>query len=289
MRTSSCILAMALAGASPAWAQKVTNPDWAEKPSGEALAESFPKLASMLGVDGMVVVSCLVTAKGATDDCRAVYESPAGLGFADAALGMAKTFKMKPKTIDGRPVDGGSVRFPLHFRLPAQPASKKVSETIAGSEVFGPPTAKALELAGKIVGDQDTSRKARLQFEIDLMPLIDAKWPGVDEKTRDDGVESLRAGLNAYLVELEAAMARAYAANFSEQELADIEAFTSTPSGQAFLARLSKVSQEVRPPKDAAKVILEASRAAFCARHACVAEPPPAGLPDPHVTPPPTP
>jgi protein TonB len=47
-----------------------------------------------------------------------VSEDPADYGFGDAALKIAKTFKMKPQTKDGAPVDGGQVRIPIRWVLP---------------------------------------------------------------------------------------------------------------------------------------------------------------------------
>src|SRR5262249_18076189 len=65
---------------------------------------------------GRVVLSCRVDDEGGLVDCATDEESPAGEGFADAALKMAPIFRMKPLTIDGRPVAGGSVQIPIVFR-----------------------------------------------------------------------------------------------------------------------------------------------------------------------------
>ena len=40
------------------------------------------------------------------------------MGFGDAAMKLSKLFKMRPQTKDGQPVDGGTVRIPIAFRLP---------------------------------------------------------------------------------------------------------------------------------------------------------------------------
>ena len=54
-------------------------------------------------------MSCSVTVQGTLTACSVVSEDPDGLGFGDALIRMSKTFKMRPKQTDGRPVEGGKV------------------------------------------------------------------------------------------------------------------------------------------------------------------------------------
>jgi protein TonB len=82
------------------------------------VARFYPERAQRLEVEGRATISCSVTAKGTVTDCSVVSEEPADAGFGDAALKMARLFKMKPQTRDGAPVEGASVRIPLSFRLP---------------------------------------------------------------------------------------------------------------------------------------------------------------------------
>ena len=71
-------------------------------------------------VSGRATISCTVNARGALDGCSIVSEDPADMGFGDAAMRMSKLFRMRPKTTDGQPVDGGTVRIPLRFVLPKE-------------------------------------------------------------------------------------------------------------------------------------------------------------------------
>jgi protein TonB len=46
-------------------------------------------------------------------------EEPGGWGFGDASIRLAqREFQVRPQTVDGQPTDGGSVTFPISWRLP---------------------------------------------------------------------------------------------------------------------------------------------------------------------------
>lgn len=96
-------------------AHVVTNPDWRRKPSGDDIARYYPRLAQFLGVAGRVTIACRVAIDGRLADCSVVAENPRHWGFGKAALLMATQFRMKPKTVDGRPVADGQVRIPIVF------------------------------------------------------------------------------------------------------------------------------------------------------------------------------
>ncbi|MDZ4320415.1 MAG: energy transducer TonB [Phenylobacterium sp.] len=65
-----------------------------------------------------MVLSCQVTARGTLEGCSVVEESPADQDFGAAAMRMTRLFRMRPRTADGAPVEGGTVRIPITFRLP---------------------------------------------------------------------------------------------------------------------------------------------------------------------------
>ena len=90
----------------------------ARRPNAEDLARYFPDRAQRMNVEGRATISCSVTAKGTLEGCTVVSEDPPDYGFGDSTLKASKLFKMKPKTLDGAPISGGTVRIPLRWVLP---------------------------------------------------------------------------------------------------------------------------------------------------------------------------
>lgn len=69
-------------------------------------------------VAGRATLSCTVTAKGSLENCSVVSENPADYQFGEAAMKLSRLFRMKPKTLDGAPVDGGQITIPIVFTVP---------------------------------------------------------------------------------------------------------------------------------------------------------------------------
>ncbi len=99
----------------------VTAPGWLERPSAEQMKAFFPKAAALSKITGDVTIHCQIDATGALSACAVTKEAPPGLGFGEAAVAMAATFRMRPKTVDGAPA-AGEVNIPIHFSLPPGPA-----------------------------------------------------------------------------------------------------------------------------------------------------------------------
>ncbi len=96
----------------------ITNPDWARRPSGEDIAQYYPERAQRTETNGSATISCTVAANGTLFNCSVVSEAPADYGFGEAALRMFRIYRMRPRTAEGAPIEGRTVRARIEFKVP---------------------------------------------------------------------------------------------------------------------------------------------------------------------------
>lgn len=101
----------------PAPSKVIANPAWITRPSAEQLSQFYPPRALEDGLSGEATLDCVVTATGQLTHCVTSGETPRNHGFAQAALKAAGIFRMSPRTVDGQPVEGGTVHIPIHFAV----------------------------------------------------------------------------------------------------------------------------------------------------------------------------
>ena len=95
-----------------------SNPDWLKKPTGDAIANVYPRKAIDKGLAGSATINCKVTVEGFLELCKVVSEAPAGLDFGAAGLQLAPQLRMTPKVRGGKPVPGGEVTIPINWERP---------------------------------------------------------------------------------------------------------------------------------------------------------------------------
>jgi TonB family protein len=101
----------------------ITDPDWLRAPKGAELARLYPEAAAAQHVAGRTKALCHVLADGALDACVVLEVCPEGYGFGRATLMATQDFQMRPRTVDGVPVTGGTVEVPMVWRLDATAAA----------------------------------------------------------------------------------------------------------------------------------------------------------------------
>jgi TonB family protein len=95
----------------------ISDPDWVRMPKGAELARLYPQAAAAEHVAGRTKALCHVLANGDLDACVVTEECPRGYGFGRATLLAAQDFQMRPRTVNGVPVDGGTVMVPMVWAL----------------------------------------------------------------------------------------------------------------------------------------------------------------------------
>jgi TonB family protein len=260
----------------------VTQPGWRVVPNGADLSEQYPAVAQFIGLPGRALLRCEIAIDGSAS-CKVIDETPAGLGFGDAALAFSKTFKMKPMTVDGQPVDGGEIKIPLKFAAPdedeaAADASPAVTAAVAAlapgaSTSSVEPSAKATALARKIAAATLGQAGVKPFKDLARTALVKQfggpKLTAAEKAALDDYVEALGATMDARI----AAMGDSYAQVFSEKELGAIDGFFESSSGRAWLERSASLAAKVDVNLESA--ILADARKRFCGQFKCEAAPAP--------------
>lgn len=96
-------------------AQLLEHPQWTARPGADDFQRSYPAVAIDRNLEGHVTLDCLVQGNGSLK-CRVSDETPAGLGFGQAAIDIARAFRAAP-TVDGVRSAGKHVHVPITFRL----------------------------------------------------------------------------------------------------------------------------------------------------------------------------
>jgi hypothetical protein len=98
------------------------EPIWIRGMDPASLVKIFPQAALKAGrMTGRASVECAVVADGTLAGCAAISEDPAGYGFGEAAVVIARAMQMSPWTRLGEPVGGAKVILPIRMVLPPAP------------------------------------------------------------------------------------------------------------------------------------------------------------------------
>jgi TonB family protein len=244
----------------------VTQPDWIQTPNGNDFATYYPPVAQLLNLSGRIVMRCEVSAVGALENCVMTQETPAGMGFGDAALKISQFFRMKPMSIDGAPVAGAKINIPIYFAAPTvQP------EDAPPTDPATQPSPRALELARRIAATSfgpvqmqnfmDRSRKFVTER------LFGASITEQEQAAIDDYIQAIGAS-GPQRVE---ALAQRFAREFTEQQLSEIAAFMESPAGQAWVSRSNSDAAEYAAENvRIERASMAQAREQFCGKYECL-------------------
>ena len=250
-------------GDGAAYAQRITDPDWASRPDGDEIAEAYPLLALQLGIEGRSTLSCTVSTEGRLRNCVSIATTPSGLGFDGAALKLAESFRMTPKMENGRPRPG-SVNIPIRFVLP-EDAQLGAS---AAPHIGAPTSPGAAALAAQLAPFMSRDIVAR---QNDAAEIALEKTPeSVDQQTKSKARRAISDGTRAAAPAWGRALADAYATTMTETELKATLEFLSSPTGGDLEARQMRVLIAQRPIQEQfVRTIGALTRDKFCAQAAC--------------------
>ena len=267
MRKISLALGLAglvFAGGAGAETPKIVEPDWLQKPNGEDIARVYPEIAQILNIEGRAMVACNVDAQGLLENCRSEAAAPAGLGFDYAALKVAEKFRMRPRMVDGAPVEGGGIRIPIRFTLPKGQATAVAATTKSTASRPAVEAAKDAVVASKLVdGFSEQQEKSFLRAQR-------ASQAGADPVVLAEAFAALREARAEAAPLLTEATARNVAARLSLGEINQWLAYLKSPAASKFndlSPALSAALESIRLAH--VRWGTTKARSIFCGRHDC--------------------
>lgn len=158
--------------ATAALAQIVTDPDvapdWIRRPSAGELNAVWPANAAKKGLGGRAVIVCKLSAQGALYDCVTQEETPAGMGFGQAAIALTPQMAFRPAMKGGKPVAIANVRIPVNFKNPPAPPTPGQSELPPGSVATGIRWSDGPSFADVVAAYPEKARQAKLGGQVSL-------------------------------------------------------------------------------------------------------------------------
>jgi hypothetical protein len=82
---------------------EVVLPRMLNPPSPWEYTRLYPARAMEAGVDGDVILICIVAASGLTEGCEVFFENPSEVGYGEASQQLYRNIRVLPPTVNGRP------------------------------------------------------------------------------------------------------------------------------------------------------------------------------------------
>lgn len=95
----------------------IGRPTWRSMPTGEMFAATYPAAARQAGVsEARILVDCDIAEGGRLNRCEVRSETPEGLGFGAAALGLTSAFQTSVWSAEGLPTVGGRITLLIRYQ-----------------------------------------------------------------------------------------------------------------------------------------------------------------------------
>jgi TonB family protein len=120
-----------------------------DRPSASAFSAAYPRGAAVVGMSGRAVVHCQVVPDGRLERCTLVREFPSGAGFGEAALGLAKFFRIDPTSEAAR---RGNFDLPIGFATQAGEDEQLVTGPWVAAPSFADVAAVYPDIGGGVAG-----------------------------------------------------------------------------------------------------------------------------------------
>ncbi len=111
-------------GPTPTPGALLTDPVWKARPADEDLWKFYPLRAYHEGINGVAVVSCLVSQSGWLVKCGVSGEDPKREGFGTALAKLASRMQVDAVSTSGAPTTGRAIRIGAQFKY--APMAKNV-------------------------------------------------------------------------------------------------------------------------------------------------------------------
>ena len=146
--------------------QALPPPRWSVPP--QAFVDDFPEAALQADVSGAAVIACDATPDGSPVNCEIRSETPPGMGFGQAALGIVQRGRV---VVSDDGADAASRRFAVRvpFNLAPEPPPQEATRTFANVEArwLTPPRPTASDYPQRAV-DRGLSGGAAVRCEAAL-------------------------------------------------------------------------------------------------------------------------
>lgn len=104
-----------------------TNVVWEAAPTYAQVVAAYPAKARAAGVGGNATLGCTFKTEGRLTSCSVLGQTPAGMGFGEAARSLAQFFIGPALRTDGESSKGVAVQIPVTFALEMLTSSKPVT------------------------------------------------------------------------------------------------------------------------------------------------------------------